>query len=434
MATPRLPTPGEDTGNWGEILNEYLLVAHNNDGTLKAESVILSKANKTYVDSELTEKANISDLAAVATSGSFNDLTDVPVGSDFSSLVSLTGTQTITGEKNFTGGLKVSGVEVATTNDSRLSNTRTPSDDSVTEPKLAVSNSPSNGDFLSWNGTSLTWEEQESAPVSSVNGDIGDVTVTKADVGLGNADNTSDANKPVSTATQEALSEKANSTDLSTVAITGSYSNLLDKPVYSTVATSGSYADLTNKPSLSTVATTGSYADLTNKPTIPTAGVVSGTYAAGDDNRINGAIQKSVTTSKGDILVATASATVDRLGVGGNNQVLTVDNSQPQGIKWADLPAASGGRSRVIQSVSTNMTASSAASTDYVLAVTASVTITLPAVSGSGNGYTIKNISGSVVTVAASGSDQIDAESQMILQNMQSYTLYDIGAATWIVT
>ncbi len=36
----------------------------------------------------------------------------------------------------------------------------------------------------------------------------GDVTVTKADVGLGNADNTSDANKPVSTAQQAALNAK----------------------------------------------------------------------------------------------------------------------------------------------------------------------------------------------------------------------------------
>jgi hypothetical protein len=37
-----------------------------------------------------------------------------------------------------------------------------------------------------------------------------DVTVSKSDVGLGNADNTSDANKPVSTAQQTALDLKAN--------------------------------------------------------------------------------------------------------------------------------------------------------------------------------------------------------------------------------
>lgn len=31
----RLPNPGSDGGNWGSILNEYLLVEHDSDGTLK---------------------------------------------------------------------------------------------------------------------------------------------------------------------------------------------------------------------------------------------------------------------------------------------------------------------------------------------------------------------------------------------------------------
>lgn len=39
-----------------------------------------------------------------------------------------------------------------------------------------------------------------------------------------------------------------------------------------TVATSGSFSDLSNVPNLATVATSGSYNDLTNKPTIPTVG------------------------------------------------------------------------------------------------------------------------------------------------------------------
>ena len=66
------------------------------------------------------------------------------------------------------------------------------------------------------------------------------------------------------------------------------WENVVGKPTFATVATSGDYNDLTNKPTiptaythpdthpasmitgLSTVATSGSYADLTNKPTIPT--------------------------------------------------------------------------------------------------------------------------------------------------------------------
>jgi len=45
--------------------------------------------------------------------------------------------------------------------------------------------------------------------VSSVAGRTGAVTLAKGDVGLGNADNTSDASKPVSTAMQNALDGKA---------------------------------------------------------------------------------------------------------------------------------------------------------------------------------------------------------------------------------
>lgn len=48
--------------------------------------------------------------------------------------------------------------------------------------------------------------------VQSVNGKTGNsVTLAKGDIGLGNVDNTSDANKPISTATQTALDAKANS-------------------------------------------------------------------------------------------------------------------------------------------------------------------------------------------------------------------------------
>lgn len=46
------------------------------------------------------------------------------------------------------------------------------------------------------------------------------------------------------------LSEKANTDDLATVAITGDYDDLLNKPSLATVATSGDYDDLLNKPSI----------------------------------------------------------------------------------------------------------------------------------------------------------------------------------------
>ena len=66
------------------------------------------------------------------------------------------------------------------------------------------------------------------------------------------------------------------SNGLATVATSGSYNDLTDKPTFSgsyndltdkPTLFSGSYNDLTDKPTLATVATSGSYNDLTDKPT-----------------------------------------------------------------------------------------------------------------------------------------------------------------------
>lgn len=35
----RLPTPGSDAGNWGDILNDFLQASHNSDGSLKTSAV-----------------------------------------------------------------------------------------------------------------------------------------------------------------------------------------------------------------------------------------------------------------------------------------------------------------------------------------------------------------------------------------------------------
>ena len=51
-------------------------------------------------------------------------------------------------------------------------------------------------------------------------------TLSKSDVGLGNCDNTSDANKPVSSATQTALNAKVTGTLVTTVANPGTDTNI----------------------------------------------------------------------------------------------------------------------------------------------------------------------------------------------------------------
>lgn len=82
------------------------------------------------------------------------------------------------------------------------------------------------------------------APVDSVAGKTGAVTLTKTDVGLGNVDNTSDAAKPISSLTQAALNQKADTSSLSQVATSGSYTDLTGTPTIPS-----SFTDLLPNPS-----------------------------------------------------------------------------------------------------------------------------------------------------------------------------------------
>ena len=93
---------------------------------------------------------------------------------------------------------------------------------------------------------------------------------------------------------------------LATVARTGSYNDLVDKPDLASVATSGNYNDLVDKPTLAPVATTGNYNDLTDKPDL-----FSGNYNdltgkpnlfSGDYNDLN---NKPTNTTFGQGLVRT---------------------------------------------------------------------------------------------------------------------------------
>lgn len=66
--------------------------------------------------------------------------------------------------------------------------------------------------------------------ITSVNGKTGVVVIDKSDVGLANVDNTSDLNKPISTATQGALDLKADVADISAVGLSNDYNDLDNKP------------------------------------------------------------------------------------------------------------------------------------------------------------------------------------------------------------
>lgn len=145
----RLPQVGGDSGNWGEILNDFLSQSLADDGSLKIDSVGAPQL-----------KPNSVTNAAIAP---------------------------------------------ATIAEDRLA--------SDVQAKLNASISPEDLDAKA----DITYVDDSianipAAPVQSVNGQTGAVTVTvdKNAVGLGNVDNTSDNAKPLSAATQTALDGKVN--------------------------------------------------------------------------------------------------------------------------------------------------------------------------------------------------------------------------------
>jgi len=61
---------------------------------------------------------------------------------------------------------------------------------------------------------------------------------------------------------------------------------------------------------------------------------------AGRIPSVEGGIQPTLLTTKGDIIVATGNATLVRQGVGTNNQVLMADSAQTDGVKYANEATA----------------------------------------------------------------------------------------------
>mgnify|MGYP003347753079 CR=1 FL=1 len=56
--------------------------------------------------------------------------------------------------------------------------------------------------------------------------------------------------------------------------------------------------------------------------------------------QLDAKVAKSVVTTKGDLIAATASATVARLGVGTNGQALLADSSTATGLAWGSAGSA----------------------------------------------------------------------------------------------
>jgi hypothetical protein len=103
----------------------------------------------------------------------------------------------------------------------------------LNKPTLGTASAANTSDFATASqGALAVTALQPNGNGSALNG------ITKSQIGLNNVDNTSDANKPISTATQSALDAKQGSITLTTTGNSGAATfsgNTINIPVYSTV-------------------------------------------------------------------------------------------------------------------------------------------------------------------------------------------------------
>lgn len=171
-----------------------------------------------------------------------------------------------------------------------------------------------------WTGANVIPDKGELVYASDVNTlKIGDGTTAYTDLpaisggGSGTSDYVQLTNKPQINGVTLVGNKTAADLGFATVATTGDYDDLADKPVLGTMAAE-SANDYTKTSSLSSVATSGSYNDLIDKPTL-------GTAAAADTSDFATAAQGALADT------ALQPGTLDNYVTTNTSQTITADKS-----------------------------------------------------------------------------------------------------------
>lgn len=217
----RLPNPGADEGQWGTILNDYLGQSLDAAGVIKTGAVSSSQLQDGAVTAPKLSASGALNGQVLTYSGGSLSWTTVAGGSipDADSttkgIIQLTGALGGTAASPTVPGLaaKENTITAGTTGQYyRGDKSWQTLDKSAVGLANADNTSDANKPISSATQTALNSKENTITTGTTgqyYRGDKSWQTLDKSAVGLANVDNTSDANKPVSSATQTALNAKA---------------------------------------------------------------------------------------------------------------------------------------------------------------------------------------------------------------------------------
>lgn len=403
----RLPNPGGDPFDWGDILNDFLLIEHNADGTLRASGSLASKytlpaGGIPKSDLSASVQAALSQINGLAmTADDLADLGDVSIVSpadgqvlafsaaqqtwqnaavpaaQVTSVAGKTGAVSLlpgdVGLGNVTNDAQValSAIDVdgmlAANSDARISSQKAvktyvsasiaaiaPADATATTPGLVQLA----GDLAG--GTDATNPTIAAGAVTGAKIASGTITANNLAVNAITLNNLADGavtstKLAAGAVTSSAIAAGAVSDANVAANAAISKSKLAGLAIVDADVSAISESKITNltsdlaakAPSTRQISAGTGLAgggDLTADRSLSvTFGTAAGTAAQGNDSRITGALQSSVVTAKGDVLAGTAANAVTRVGVGGDGQVLTADSTQTSGVKWAAASSAPTG-------------------------------------------------------------------------------------------